>query len=210
MQPVDAQRFVRDEMSAIFPVSQFPRPHEGRGSARRRAATAHSRRPAAHPRADQWRIGQRRSEDPGTGTRSAHQSRGLRRAGRTDAGRGAGRGRAGGRVRSLLAALLRPGDALRHLQLPRAPVQPAIDSPLVSRPNVLLALNEPSLRKFLPTVEPGGVVLYNGPALPEDCARADVRMMARPFTEIGRQAGELQSRQYRDAGGAAGSHRPAG
>ena len=33
-------------------------------------------------------------------------------------------------------------------------------------PNVLLALNEPSLRKFLPDVEPGGIVLYNGDDLP--------------------------------------------
>src|SRR6185295_20352909 len=46
-----------------------------------------------------------------------------------------------------------------------------IDSPLVSRPNVLLALNEPSLRKFLPALEAGGIVLYNASSLPEDCAR---------------------------------------
>jgi len=59
-----------------------------------------------------------------------------------------------------------------------------IDSPVVSRPNVLLAMNEPSLRKFLPTVEPGGLVLYNGVRTPEDCARWDVRILTRPFTEI--------------------------
>ena len=33
----------------------------------------------------------------------------------------------------------------------------SIDSPLVSRPNVLIAMNEPSLRKFLPAVKPGGM-----------------------------------------------------
>ena len=64
-----------------------------------------------------------------------------------------------------------------------------IDSPLVSRPNVLLALNEPSLRKFLPVVEEGGVVLYNGAEIPEGCARPDVRTIALPFTEIADQMG---------------------
>ena len=65
-----------------------------------------------------------------------------------------------------------------------------IDSPLVSRPNVLLALNEPSLRKFLPTVVPGGWILYNGPSLPEDCRRDDVRFLVRPFTQLADALGE--------------------
>ena len=64
-----------------------------------------------------------------------------------------------------------------------------IDSPLVSRPNVLLALNEPSLRKFLPTVEEGAVVLYNGAELPEGCARRDVRLIALPFTQMADELG---------------------
>jgi len=64
-----------------------------------------------------------------------------------------------------------------------------IDSPLVSRPNVLLALNEPSLHKFLPSVEESGVVLYNGGEIPEGCTRPDVRTIALPFTEIADQMG---------------------
>jgi len=46
-----------------------------------------------------------------------------------------------------------------------------IDSPLVSRPDVLLALNEPSLRKFLPASVPGGLVLYNSDQLPRIARR---------------------------------------
>jgi Pyruvate/2-oxoacid:ferredoxin oxidoreductase gamma subunit len=65
----------------------------------------------------------------------------------------------------------------------------AIDSPLVSRPNVLLALNEPSLRKFLPAVEEGGVVLYNGSEIPGDCVRRDVRMVVLPFTQLADELG---------------------
>jgi 2-oxoisovalerate ferredoxin oxidoreductase beta subunit len=72
------------------------------------------------------------------------------------------------------------GTSNCHVRLASRPV----DSPLVSRPSVLLALNEPSLRKFLPSVEPGGSVLYNGAAIPEDCVRRDVQAVALPFTEL--------------------------
>ena len=65
----------------------------------------------------------------------------------------------------------------------------AIASPLVSRPNVLLALNEPSLRKFLPAVEPHGIVLYNGASCPADCVRADVTVIAAPFTQMADELG---------------------
>lgn len=65
----------------------------------------------------------------------------------------------------------------------------AIDSPLVSRPNVLLALNEPSLGKFLPTVEEGATVLYNGAEVPPGCSRRDVRLVALPFTELADELG---------------------
>src|SRR5262249_30734334 len=49
---------------------------------------------------------------------------------------------------------MRSGTSNCHVRVSSA----AIDSPLVSRPDVLLALNEPSLRKFLPAVEAGGIV----------------------------------------------------
>ena len=55
---------------------------------------------------------------------------------------------------------------------------------MVSRPNVLLAMNEPSLRKFLPAVEPGAVVIYNGREFPADCPVTQVRAAAIPCTEI--------------------------
>jgi 2-oxoisovalerate ferredoxin oxidoreductase beta subunit len=80
---------------------------------------------------------------------------------------------------------MRSGTSNCHVRLSSSPV----DSPLVSQPNVLLALNEPSLRKFLPAVEPGGIVLYNGSAVPEDCVRDGVRVVAAPFTEIADKLG---------------------
>ena len=69
----------------------------------------------------------------------------------------------------------------------------SIASPLVSRPNVLFALNEPSLRKFLFTVEPRGTVLYNGTVCPEDCRRADLTIIAAPFAEIADQLGSAKA-----------------
>ena len=54
-----------------------------------------------------------------------------------------------------------------------------IDSPLVTSPNFLVAMNEPSLRKFDKSVRPGGWVIYNGDVFPaglrarrHSCARA--------------------------------------
>jgi 2-oxoisovalerate ferredoxin oxidoreductase beta subunit len=75
---------------------------------------------------------------------------------------------------------MRSGTSNCHVRISREP----IDSPVVTRPTVLVAMNEPSLRKFLPDVEPGGIVLYNGDSVPEDCRRADLRIVAAPFTGI--------------------------
>src|SRR5579872_4299091 len=68
-----------------------------------------------------------------------------------------------------------------------------IDSPLVSHPNVLLALNEPSLHKFLPSLEAGGWVLYNARSLPAAVERRDVNFIVRPFTELGDQLGDARA-----------------
>jgi 2-oxoisovalerate ferredoxin oxidoreductase beta subunit len=83
---------------------------------------------------------------------------------------------------------MRSGTSNCHVRISSQP----IDSPLVTRANALLALNEPSLRKFLPSVEPGGIVLYNGDHLPEDCRRDNVSVYALPFAEIANQLGSAK------------------
>ena len=80
---------------------------------------------------------------------------------------------------------MRSGTSNCHVRVSTRPIA----SPLVSRPNVLLALNEPSLRKFLPTVEPPGLVLYNGAACPADCARPGVTVLAAPFAQLADELG---------------------
>jgi 2-oxoisovalerate ferredoxin oxidoreductase beta subunit len=81
---------------------------------------------------------------------------------------------------------MRSGTSNCHIRLSHEP----IDSPLVTSPNMLLAMNEPSLKKFVATVQPGGWILYNGDAIPDDCKRDDVRALAFPFTQIADQLGE--------------------
>jgi len=84
---------------------------------------------------------------------------------------------------------MRSGTSNCHVRLSAKPV----DSPLVSRPNVLLALNEPSLRKFLPSMEPGGVLIYNAREFPQDCEVATLRAAAIPCTEIADRLGAAKA-----------------
>ncbi len=69
----------------------------------------------------------------------------------------------------------------------------SIDSPLVALPDVLIAMNEPSLRKFDASVRPGGWVLYNGDTFPGDCERKDVNVLALPFTNIALEIGDARA-----------------
>jgi len=80
---------------------------------------------------------------------------------------------------------MRSGTSHCHVRISARPIA----SPLVSRPNVLLALNEPSLRKFLAAVEPQGLVIFNGVECPQDCRRPDVTILAAPFTRFADELG---------------------
>ena len=81
---------------------------------------------------------------------------------------------------------MRSGTSNCHVRLSSEP----IDSPLVSRPQLLVAMNEPSLRKFDKSVRPGGWVLYNGDEFPEDCRRDDVHVLALPFLRFADELGD--------------------
>ncbi|MGO9323851.1 MAG: 2-oxoacid:acceptor oxidoreductase family protein [Terracidiphilus sp.] len=84
---------------------------------------------------------------------------------------------------------MRSGTSNCHVRLSRQ----AIDSPLVSSPNVLVAMNEPSLRKFDKSVRAGGWVIYNGQEFPADCVREGVHVLALPFTELADELGEKRA-----------------
>jgi 2-oxoisovalerate ferredoxin oxidoreductase beta subunit len=84
---------------------------------------------------------------------------------------------------------MRSGTSNCHVRLARH----VIDSPLVTQPDVLLAMNEPSLRKFVKNVPAGGWVLYNGDEYPADCVQENVHVLARPFYEIANELGDTRA-----------------
>ena len=84
---------------------------------------------------------------------------------------------------------MRSGTSNCHVRLSTE----LIDSPLVVRPDVLVAMNEPSLHKFYASVRPGGWVLYNGEALPDGCDRSDLHVLARSFTDVANQLGDTRA-----------------
>ena len=84
---------------------------------------------------------------------------------------------------------MRSGTSNCHVRISKEP----IDSPLVSVPNVLVAMNEPSLRKFDLTVQPGGWVIYNGDTFPADSERKDVRVLALNFTHAADELGDARA-----------------
>jgi len=84
---------------------------------------------------------------------------------------------------------MRSGTSNCHVRLSRQ----TIDSPLVTSPNVLVAMNEPSLRKFDKSVRAGGWVIYNGQEFPADCAREGVHVLALPFTELADKLGDKRA-----------------
>jgi len=63
-----------------------------------------------------------------------------------------------------------------------------VGSPLVVQPNELIAMNGPSLKKFEPHVEAGGLILVNSSQAPERVHRQDVRAFYVPSME---EAGKL-------------------
>jgi len=84
---------------------------------------------------------------------------------------------------------MRSGTSNCHVRLSSE----TIDSPLVTLPDVLVAMNEPSLRKFDASVRPGGWIIYNGNTYPEDCARKDVQVLALPFTQLADELGDARA-----------------
>jgi 2-oxoglutarate ferredoxin oxidoreductase subunit gamma len=64
-----------------------------------------------------------------------------------------------------------------------------IGSPLVTEPDVLIAMNQPSLDKFIGDVVPGGTVIIDSTMIPSVPPRADVRIIEMPATRLAEEAG---------------------
>jgi 2-oxoisovalerate ferredoxin oxidoreductase beta subunit len=193
LDPVDAQKFIREEMAATFPV----------GNLRDRSKDT-PRRPlpaAAPPIEELPRIlglgnGDGQPSAPAEPAKpldlrikvAGFGGQGVLMLGEVLAEAGLGAGYEVSWLPSY-GPEMRSGTSNCHVRIGNRPV----DSPVVSRSNVLVAMNEPSLRKFLPDVEPGGMVLYNTEEPLPDGLRTDVRMVARHFTGLADQMGSSKA-----------------
>ena len=192
LDPVDAQHRVRDEMPKTFPLGVF--------RDRTKEAVARPRPLAPPPVAEVLRILGVANGAPDVSIAPEKSELDLRVKIAGFGGQGvlmlgevlAEAGLDAGLEVSWLPSYgpeMRSGTSNCHVRLATRP----IDSPLVSRPNALVALNEPSLRKFLGSVEPGGWVLYNGAELPNGCGRTDVHTVIQNFTQLADELGDARA-----------------
>jgi 2-oxoisovalerate ferredoxin oxidoreductase beta subunit len=84
---------------------------------------------------------------------------------------------------------MRSGSAHCHVCLSKE----RVGSPLISRPNVLVAMNEVSLRKFAHTVAPDGLVLYNRDKLPADFEPPAAKVVCIPASEMADKLGSAKA-----------------
>ena len=59
-----------------------------------------------------------------------------------------------------------------------------IGSPIVDKPDVLIAMNLPSLEKYLFETEKGGYIVYNSSLISKEVIREDVSIFAIPATKL--------------------------
>jgi Pyruvate/2-oxoacid:ferredoxin oxidoreductase gamma subunit len=85
---------------------------------------------------------------------------------------------------------MRSGTSNCHVRLSRDENR---FTPGDASPNLLVAMNEPSLRKFYKSVLPDGWILYNGESFPADCEQEGVQVLACPFTQIANELGNARA-----------------
>jgi 2-oxoisovalerate ferredoxin oxidoreductase beta subunit len=84
---------------------------------------------------------------------------------------------------------MRSGSAHCHVCLSKE----RIGSPLVSHADVLVAMNEFSLRKFASDVVSGGLILYNAASVPADFSAPGVQVVAIPAAEMADKLGSTKA-----------------
>ena len=64
-----------------------------------------------------------------------------------------------------------------------------IASPVASNPDIVVAMNFPSLEKFEPSIVEGGTVFLNASLFDEKPVRNDIEIVSVPIMELAREAG---------------------
>ncbi|GAB4177563.1 MAG: 2-oxoacid:acceptor oxidoreductase family protein [Calditrichia bacterium] len=84
---------------------------------------------------------------------------------------------------------MRGGTANCHVKIS----EKQIGSPTVDHPNVLIAMNRPSLEKFEKEVKEGGLIIYDSSLIDIEPSRKDVEVMAIPATKIADDLGNTRA-----------------
>mgnify|MGYP003307628595 CR=1 FL=1 len=59
-----------------------------------------------------------------------------------------------------------------------------VSSPVIENPDVVIALNKPSMTKFENKIKPNGILIYNTSLIDEAPSRKDIKVLPLPCTEI--------------------------
>lgn len=65
----------------------------------------------------------------------------------------------------------------------------AIGSPVISEPEILVAMNRPSMEKFENALKPGGTLFYNSSLIDVKPQRTDIQVVAIPANDIATELG---------------------
>jgi 2-oxoisovalerate ferredoxin oxidoreductase beta subunit len=84
---------------------------------------------------------------------------------------------------------MRGGTAHCHVRISCAPIA----SPWISRPLSLMAFNQPSIEKFAPEVQPGGLILVNSSMVDNPSDRTDVQVVRVPAYEAATSLGNVKA-----------------
>ena len=66
-----------------------------------------------------------------------------------------------------------------------------VGSPIISHPNILMVMNEPSLDKFEGTVAPGGTIYVDSSLISRKVRRTDVEVVYIPATQMAKEMDAL-------------------
>ncbi|MGI6092640.1 MAG: 2-oxoacid:ferredoxin oxidoreductase subunit gamma [Veillonellaceae bacterium] len=67
-----------------------------------------------------------------------------------------------------------------------------IGAPMVSEPNIVVAMNLPSLDKFEPVLRPGGTLIINSSLIGRDAKRTDIKVCKIPANDIANELGNTK------------------
>ncbi len=188
MNPPEAVQWVEKTMFPVFPPGLYKEKKNGAPAPQPVSAkTRDTRTEQSHPAADAPSKGgalARREMPPVSMKISGFGGQGILFAGIALAEAGMREGLQVSWIPSY-GPEMRGGTAHCHVRLSSE----SIPSPLINRPSVVLAFNEPSAEKFAPEILPGGLLMVNASLVKHASDRTDIRILWIPATEAANTVG---------------------